>query len=100
MRSGLDGQLAVAARRATAARGAQSSRGSRPRPASGGRSTIAYGMTSLPSLEGTSTDAPNQGAWEGMCFSKKDLPSTPSGKRFMVKRPFPNVRQHHRATRT
>src|ERR1700685_1925770 len=41
-------------------------------------------MTSLPSLAGTSTEGTQSGAWDGMCFSEKNLLSTPSGDRFIV----------------
>ncbi len=50
-----------------------------------GRSlTIAYGIAACPSFDGTVTEQTHSGACDGMCFSKKNLPSTPSGNRFIV----------------
>ena len=46
--------------------------------------TIAYVIASCPSVDATVTEDTQSGACEGMCFSKNDFPSTPSGKRFIV----------------
>ena len=39
------------------------------------------------------TEHTHSGACNGMCFSKKNLPSTPSGNRFHRQRPLFDVRE-------